>query len=86
MIFSKASTLCQRARSGSDRGPLRLVQTSRLLHGRPVVLGRRSAQASLFQIREIALCFDGCGATLTGCGNGLAIDRVGHVSSGKDSG
>jgi hypothetical protein len=50
-----------------------------------VTVGETTALAGLFQIREIALGFDGCGTSLTGRGNGLAIDRVGHVSSGKDS-
>ena len=54
--------------------------------GAPLRWGRKSPQAGLFQIREIALRFDGCGTSLTGRGNGLAIDRVGHVSSGKNSG
>ena len=48
---------------------------------------RRTPNAEgLFQVGEISLSLDGCGASLTGGGDGLAIDRIGYVSRGEDPG
>src|SRR4029077_16734144 len=48
---------------------------------------RRTVNAErLFQVGEISLSLDGCGASLTGGGDGLAIDRIGYVSRGEGPG
>jgi len=36
-----------------------------------------------FEVGEISLRFDCCSAPLAGCGDGLAINRVGDISRGE---